>query len=530
MSVQLLEHPAVSLAQGHGLDLPTQAARARASWVAGRPGRPPVLLVALLWARNCPDVVRALGHHLDELFADYSCTPEGWSEAQAARQVLAALNLQLFRRRQAGAAIAELSVGLLLVQGAEAQFLQAGAIGLLRYHGGVLQSLAGREGMALGAQAELALVQHSLPLSPGQVLLLAPQPLLEVADWQAFRSACQGLHSAQLGTLLEPLLKAPGAATLLLPGAAQSPPLAPLGPWPSVPLAAPGVRVDGWTLLAECPYGPPGRLFRAQDGGGREALLWLAEGAADEAFWQREWVLRRSPLASLPQVLSAREPRRHAFLLFEPPAPGMRSLADWAAARGPLDAASLLALLGQLIAAVRALQRRGMQGLWLSPRQILLGADGRLLLLPEQAARLPGVERQPLPADAVPLAPELRRGQRVDGRADQFALAALAYWLLAGQWPEVARPDAAPNSRYRPLALTHGRLPRGWDGVLARALAPLPEGRFEALSEFQQALEQPLQQAPGRHRERFWALRWQLAALGVLGLQLAVGLWLRLMG
>ncbi|MGH8353301.1 MAG: protein kinase, partial [Pseudomonas sp.] len=217
MTVQLLEHPAVSLAQGHGLDLPTQAARARATWVAGRPGRPPVLLVALLWARNCPDVVRALGHHLDELFADYGCTPEGWSEAQAARQVLAALNLQLFRRRQAGAAIADLSVGLLLVQGAEAQFLQAGAIGLLRYHDGALQSLAGREGMALGAQAELALVQHSLPLSLGQALLLAPQPLLEVADVQAFRSGCQGLHSAQLGALLEPLLKAPGAATLLLP-------------------------------------------------------------------------------------------------------------------------------------------------------------------------------------------------------------------------------------------------------------------------------------------------------------------------
>lgn len=38
MPLQLLEHPAVSLAQGHGLDLPTQAARARATWLAGRRG------------------------------------------------------------------------------------------------------------------------------------------------------------------------------------------------------------------------------------------------------------------------------------------------------------------------------------------------------------------------------------------------------------------------------------------------------------------------------------------------------------
>ncbi|NQD97062.1 protein kinase, partial [Pseudomonas sp. CrR25] len=71
-------------------------------WLAGRPGRAPVLLVALLWARECPDVVRSLEHYLDGLFADYRCTPQGWSETQAARQVLAALNQQLYWRQRSG--------------------------------------------------------------------------------------------------------------------------------------------------------------------------------------------------------------------------------------------------------------------------------------------------------------------------------------------------------------------------------------------------------------------------------------------
>ncbi|MEX6503441.1 protein kinase [Pseudomonas zhanjiangensis] len=532
MSIERMDHPAVSLVQGGGIDLPRQAARGRAMWIAGRQGRPPLLLVALLWARECPDVVQQLEQYLDALFADYRCTPAGWSEAQAARQVLAALNQQLYWRQRSGRSIAQLDAGLLLLQEGEAQFLQAGAMGLLRCQAGSLHSLVGREGLQLGLQAELALMQYSLPLSPGEVLLLAPQPLLAVADLQAFRAGCLGLTANGLPDLLAPLLGAPGAATLLLTGTSDAGPAPPVvrEQWPALSEARVGMQVDGWTLLADCSFGPPGRLFRGRDERGREALLWFAEAAADEAFWQREWALRRSPVASLPQVLSAYRPRRHAFLLFEPPVAGTRSLADWAAAHGPLDGQALLALLEQLIAGVRALQRRGMQGLWLSPRHILIDEGGRLLLIPEHAALLPGVPREPLPAEAIPLAPELRGGQPVDGRADQFALAALAYWLLSGQWPEVARPEGGAGSRYVPLASFSVHLPAGWDGVLARALAPQPAARFEALSEFQQALRQPLQHAPQSPRPRGGPAIWKLALLGVLLLQLGLGLYLSLLG
>lgn len=524
MPLQLLEHPAVSLAQGHGLDLPSQAARARATWVAGRNGRPPLLLLALLWGRSCANVVQMLGDCLDALFADYGCTPEGWSETQAARQVLAALNLQLFRRRQAGEPVPELSAGLLLVQDGEAHFLQAGAVGLVQFPGSHAHTLTGRDN-PLGNQAELAVVQHSLSLTPGQPLLLAPQPLLDVADLHGLGGACADLQPGQLGALLEPLLAAPGAAALVLPGDPHSlPPSATCGAWPRLERAEPGMTVDGWTLGASCDFGPPGRLFHAVEGD-REALLWLADDDADEAFWQREWVLRRSPVATLPQVLSPRQGRHHAFLLFAPPPSGARSLVRRCAEGPPLGAEATLAILVQLIEAVRSLQRRGMQGLWLNPWQILLDDRGQLLFLPEYAAVLPGVARQPAPALAVPLAPELRQGRVLDGSADQFALAALAYWLLSGQWPEVARPEGGQASRYVPLAGRVKALPDGWDGVLARALAPQPRSRFEALSEFQLALERLLEQARRREPESApgWSRPVALAAL--VGLPLLLGVW-----
>lgn len=263
MALHVLEHPAITLASGTGLDLPHQAARARAMWLAGRQQRPPLLLVMLLWARHCPDVVQSLERHLDALFADFRCTPQGWSEIQAARQVLAALNLRLFRQRQAGQGMAELHAGVLLVQGEALQFLQAGSVGLARAQQDSLHVLSGREGQALGTETELALVQHSLLPSRGEHLLLAPQPLLDVSDLRGlYRHAGEALSES-----LQPLRQAPGAAVLLRVGENQC--LAPALVTPLCPALKQvtcGQQLDGWTLLHQCPYGPSGRMFVGRDG------------------------------------------------------------------------------------------------------------------------------------------------------------------------------------------------------------------------------------------------------------------------
>jgi len=67
-------------------------------------------------------------------------------------------------------------------------------------------------------------------------------------------------------------------------------------------------------------------------------------------------------------------------------------------------------------------------------------------------------------------------------------------------------------------------VPPGWDGVLARALAPQPQARFEALSEFQLALQQPLQDRRSQALRRAPLQPARLAALGLLVLPLLLGL------
>ncbi|MEB3020274.1 serine/threonine-protein kinase [[Mycobacterium] crassicus] len=89
-------------------------------------------------------------------------------------------------------------------------------------------------------------------------------------------------------------------------------------------------------------------------------------------------------------------------------------------------------------------------------------------------------------------APEQLTGETMDGRADQYALAATAYHLLSGSQlfshsnPAVVigrHLSAAPPT----LADSHPEL-SDFDPILAVALAKSPEGRFARCSDFAQAL------------------------------------------
>ncbi len=93
------------------------------------------------------------------------------------------------------------------------------------------------------------------------------------------------------------------------------------------------------------------------------------------------------------------------------------------------------------------------------------------------------------------MAPEQLRGQPLDGRADQYALAATTFHLLTGAPPF--------NDANRAVVISHhlGTSPprisdrrpdlAHLDGVLARALAKDPDDRYPSCLDFAQALTEP---------------------------------------
>jgi WD40 repeat protein len=94
-------------------------------------------------------------------------------------------------------------------------------------------------------------------------------------------------------------------------------------------------------------------------------------------------------------------------------------------------------------------------------------------------------------------APEQVRGHRVDGRADQYALACVACELLTGRPPFerdqgmavlLAHVSEPPPS----LAERQSGLPVAADQVLARALAKVPDERYGSCRDFADALREAL--------------------------------------
>ncbi len=92
------------------------------------------------------------------------------------------------------------------------------------------------------------------------------------------------------------------------------------------------------------------------------------------------------------------------------------------------------------------------------------------------------------------MSPEQALGERVDLRADIYALAALTYEMLGGEPPFTGATTGAILNRQmigRPLSLHVIRdgLPPAIDGVLTRALSAAPADRFASASDFVAALD-----------------------------------------
>ncbi|MDV3133112.1 serine/threonine-protein kinase [Mycobacterium sp. 29Ha] len=139
------------------------------------------------------------------------------------------------------------------------------------------------------------------------------------------------------------------------------------------------------------------------------------------------------------------------------------------------------------------------------PANILLanpeGSDQRILLADFGIARwtndISGLTATNMTVGTVSYAaPEQLMGERLDGRADQYALAATTFHLLSGRPPFQHSNPAVVISQHlsaTPPAIGAQRPElAGLDPVLAKALAKSPADRFERCADFARALAHQL--------------------------------------
>ncbi|MUL67829.1 hypothetical protein BOO86_25380 [Mycobacterium sp. CBMA 234] len=107
-------------------------------------------------------------------------------------------------------------------------------------------------------------------------------------------------------------------------------------------------------------------------------------------------------------------------------------------------------------------------------------------------------------------APEQLRGEAMDGRTDQYALACTAFQLLTGDPPYADSNPAVVITKHvtapAPSLGEHRPELRDLDPVLARAMSKTPAARYGSCQEFAQALQQqathPVQMPPNDFRSQ----------------------------
>ncbi|MCW5979288.1 MAG: protein kinase [Bryobacteraceae bacterium] len=181
------------------------------------------------------------------------------------------------------------------------------------------------------------------------------------------------------------------------------------------------------------------------------------------------------------------------------------TLEQMMSADNPLDREVIIETLRQTATALDYAHSKGIIHRDIKPANIMVSVDGQAKVTDFGVARI--VSQQMTQAGTIMgtpnyMSPEQVQGSPVDGRADQFSLAVIAFELLTGEKPYAA--DTLPTLLYR-IAREQPAPPRRLnptlgpqvDSVLERAFSKQPASRFRTCTEFVSSLAVAVNASPG---------------------------------
>jgi hypothetical protein len=270
----------------------------------------------------------------------------------------------------------------------------------------------------------------------------------------------------------------------------------------------PGSRISKYVLEQQIGHGGMAVVFKARDDqlGRLVALKIMAPSVASDAEFRQRFVRESRAAAAVddPHIIPLFEAGESAgvlFIVMRYVAGGdVRSLL---AREGPLRVDRTAAILVSVASALDAAHAAGLVHRDVKPGNMLMDvrkgrpdhvylADFGLTKATSGAVTLTSTGRFLGTADYA--APEQIRGRRLDGRADQYALACAAIEMLTGQTPfpleNVMAVLTAHMSEPPPqLSARRQGLPAELDAVLGRALAKSPSDRYRSCGDFTAAFQ-----------------------------------------
>ncbi|GAA5443471.1 serine/threonine-protein kinase PknD [Microbulbifer sp. NBRC 101763] len=507
---------------------------------------------------------------INGFFSDYYSTPETWSTKHAVARVLHSLNSWLFRQSGGSTEIQRgwlTTFSAVIFKGTSAHLVHIGDSRIYRLRNSRLEYLSrdhshtlgpGRTFLsrALGMDAHIDVDYRCEALQAGDVFLLSSDGIHDFLQEDTIKALLQNFCAYTPQQLIDTALQAGSTDNLSAivcrvnsVGLPECDELAMRNrELPFAPDLRPGQKLDNFQILQELHASNRSHLYlaRDQDTDKLRVIKTPSVNFCDdplyiERFVAEEWTGRRITHPGIIKVFAPNKERRCLYHILE--YIEGQTLRQWMQLNPQPQIPQVRDILGQLVSALRSLQRMEIVHGDLKPENIMMRNDGRLVIIDLGGADGPGLREQlHLSGECAPgsknyTAPEFFFGDSASHRSDIFSLGVITYELLTGKYPY---PERLGNYHYHLKSYSQMQFTRAsryrddiphWiDGALHKACAADPKKRYIALSEFIQDLQVPNPEfkLPNKRPllERNPLLCWQLLALLLLLSHLLYFFWL----
>ncbi len=347
---------------------------------------------------------------------------------------------------------------------------------------------------ATGSGLEWLLAGRARPLFPPVIYLVPDEDVAAVAI---------AMEHGSFGVLVKSRIDHAKLAALLRDAAAQQRRM--LSAWRSSPAALNSYRfgptvIKGMRCIRTLAASPLSSVYLAEsEREGRLVVLKLLRAVPDvsdkdsmfDRFLQEYEIIRGVRHPNVVEIYELGVADDHAFIAMEYfPAGNLRSRL-----RRGLKPAQAIGVLRQIAAALGAIHDAGILHRDLKPGNVMLRADGTIVLIDFGLAKQLSLEAEITANGEIfgtpyYMSPEQGHGREVDPRSDLYSLGVIFFEMLSGKKPYLAQTPMAVIYKH-----THSPIPTlppglaAWQGLVERLLAKDPAGRYQSAAELIAAID-----------------------------------------
>lgn len=468
---------------------------------------------------------------------DYYCTSDAWSVRKSASKVLDATNSWLFSHTRSGHARYDKDKGYvctfsaLVIKAATAHIFHVGDTRIYRFNDTGLEQLTTDHRVwlsdaetylsrALGVEPHCEFDYLTLPVQVNDIFILATDGVYEFLDQQTLINGIKA-HPDNLDAAAQALVKQAydnGSDDNLslqvvridaLPASQTSGFKHQVEALPVPPLLEENRQFDGYTIVRQLHASNRSHTYLALNNDNRAKVVLKipstelrAQPACLEHFLTEEWIARR--INSRYVLKAARQDRARNYLYTVTEYVEGTTLAQWLRDNPTPDMETVRNIIEQVAKGLMAFHRMEMLHQDIRPENILIDNLQGIRIIDFGSVHVAGLEEnQPrvnestLRGTALYSAPEYFLGEAGTPRSEQFSLGVLTYFMLSGRFPygpRVAHCKTLREQRqltYQSVLSPDRAIPAWVDEAIKKAVHPLPQQRYEDISEFLYDLRHP---------------------------------------